>query len=66
MKYLILTLAITLTGCSTMLEKSSDSVAKNIDMYCSEVNLLAREALRRQVNEKLNGKATIKIDCLGD
>lgn len=55
-----------LTGCSTMLDKSSDKVAQSIDRYCAETNLLIRAELRRQVNDKLNGKAKIKIECKGD
>lgn len=66
MKYLILILAITLTGCAGMLDKSSDSIAKSINRYCFEVNPLVREALRQQVNLKLNGNAAIRIQCLGD
>ena len=66
MKYLILMLTIMLTGCSTMLDKSSDKVAQSIDRYCAETNLLIRAELRRQVNDKLNGKAKIKIECKGD
>ncbi len=67
MKILFVTLiAVLLMSCSSLQkvqEKGAGEIAKLIATYCLTTDNYYRTGLRNQVNEKLNGSATIVIDC---
>lgn len=62
----IILLTLALASCSTldkMQDKGSSEIAKLILTYCLTTDTYYRQELRAQVNEKLNGAASIKIEC---
>ena len=60
------TLGLAVSGCS-MLNKVQDASAEKIssliERYCQETDETFRADLRERINLKLNGQATVKVDC---
>jgi len=66
MKTLLVLLILTLSACSTLdrlQEKGSEKVAQSIIAYCLSTDAFTRSELRDQVNAKLEGTASIEINC---
>lgn len=63
----LITVSISMvTGC-TILSKSIDTTVKttadSIEKYCQELDEDVRELFRNRLNDRLNGKAKIKVEC---
>jgi len=60
-------IAFALISACTLFDKvqdrSSEKLSELIIKYCASTNEQFRTDFRKRINEKLGGKATIKVDC---
>jgi hypothetical protein len=61
----VLFLMVSVTGCTSLSDKTADEIAPLIDKYCDEIITGVREDLRARINEKSNGHQ-IKVTCKND
>jgi hypothetical protein len=68
MKYLILSiLIITLSSCAFLdivTTKTTEKISEAVVKYCEKSSEQFRTVFRNEINEQLDGKATVKIDCI--
>lgn len=67
MKLLLLAAAISLTGCSALTkvsDKTSDTIAETINVYCTTMPEEARTLLRNEINSKLEEGNSLYIHCI--
>lgn len=55
-----------LASCSYFEKKAAPDIASSINKYCQNTPLIARDAMRAEINSLLINGANVKITCPGD
>lgn len=63
----VLGVVLFIMSCSVLQKitvKSAEKISQGVLLYCAEVDEQTRLIIRQQVNQKLNNRATIEVNCI--